>query len=50
MNGYERVLATLDRQPLDTLAFMPITMMFATDRIDATYGRYVSDYNDVTQS
>ena len=45
MNGYERVLATLERQQTDTLAFMPITMMFAADRIGIPYGRYTADYN-----
>ena len=45
MNGYERVLATLERRPSDTLAFMPITMMFAADRIGVSYGRYAADYN-----
>ena len=45
MNGYERVLATLERRQPDTLAFMPITMMFAADMIGVPYGRYVTDYN-----
>jgi len=44
MNGYERVRATLGKQPLDTLAFMPITMMFAADQIGVSYGRYSADY------
>ena len=50
MNGYERVLATMNcakqkgQQP-DTLAFMPITMMFAADQIGVPYGRYVTDFN-----
>ncbi len=44
MNGYERILATLDRRPVDRLAFMPITMMFAADQIGVTYGEYTSDY------
>ena len=45
MNGYERVFATLERRSSDSLAFMPITMMFAADQIGVQYGRYVSDYN-----
>jgi len=45
MNGYERVLATLERRQRDVLAYMPITMMFAADRIGAPYGRYATDYN-----
>jgi MtaA/CmuA family methyltransferase len=50
MNGYERVLATLERRPVDTLAFMPITMMFATDKIGVPYGRYVTDYNVLVEA
>ena len=50
MNGYERVLATLERRPSDTLAFMPITMMFAADRIGVPYGRYTADYNVLVES
>ena len=45
MNGYERVLATLERRQPDTLAFMPITMMFAADQIGVPFGRYATDYN-----
>ncbi|MDR1962855.1 MAG: uroporphyrinogen decarboxylase family protein [Planctomycetaceae bacterium] len=44
MNGYERIRATLERQPTDCLAFMPITMMFAADRIGISYGQYTADY------
>lgn len=44
MNGYERISATLDGKPTDCLAFMPITMMFAADRIGVPYGEYTSDY------
>ena len=43
MNGYERVLATLEGRQPDTLAFMPITMMFAADLIGVPYGRYATD-------
>jgi len=43
MNGYERVLATLERGQSDSLAFMPITMMFAADQIGVPYGRYATD-------
>jgi len=45
MNGYERVLATLERRQREALAYMPITMMFAADRIDVPYGRYAADYH-----
>ena len=55
MNGYERVLATLDYahlkgQPSDTLAFMPITMMFAADQIGVPYGCYATDYNVLVEA
>ncbi|GHT46727.1 methylcobamide:CoM methyltransferase [Planctomycetales bacterium] len=44
MNGYERILATLEHRPADRLALMPITMMFAADQIGVSYGEYVADY------
>ncbi len=44
MNGRERVLAHLDNQRVDCLPLMPITMMFATDRIGKKYGEYARDY------
>ena len=50
MNGYERVLATLEKRQSDTLAFMPITMMFAADQIGMPYGRYAADHNVLVES
>ena len=50
MNGYERVLATLERRQTDTLAFMPITMMFAADQIGVPYGRYAADFNMLVEA
>jgi MtaA/CmuA family methyltransferase len=47
MNGYERILAALNRQPMDRLAFMPITMMFAADQLKIPYGEYVTDYRQL---
>jgi MtaA/CmuA family methyltransferase len=44
MNGRERVLAHFDNQPVDCLPLMPITMMFAADRIGRKYGEYARDY------
>ncbi|MDR2439417.1 MAG: uroporphyrinogen decarboxylase family protein [Planctomycetaceae bacterium] len=44
MNGYERIRATLEGQPTDCLAFMPITMMYAADQTGVPYGQYVTDY------
>jgi MtaA/CmuA family methyltransferase len=43
MTGRERILALLDGKPVDSLPFMPITMMFACDRIGAQYGDYATD-------
>lgn len=44
MNGRDRILAMLDGKPVDRLPFMPITMMFACDRIGAQYCDYATDY------
>lgn len=44
MNGRGRILALLDGKPVDRLPFMPITMMFACDRIGAQYRDYATDY------
>lgn len=44
MNGRERVLALLERRPIDRTPLMPITMMFAADQVGAKYLDYVSDY------
>ena len=43
MTGHERILALLDGKPVDSLPFMPITMMFACDRIGAQYRDYATD-------
>lgn len=44
MNGRERILAAIDNSPIDSLPFMPITMMFAADQIGKSYGEYALDY------
>jgi MtaA/CmuA family methyltransferase len=44
MNGRERILAMLDGRPVDSLPFMPMTMMFACDRIGAKYRDYATNY------
>jgi MtaA/CmuA family methyltransferase len=44
MTGRERVLAHLRREPVDRLPLMPITMMFASDLIGASYKAYCTDY------
>ncbi|MFP4501918.1 MAG: uroporphyrinogen decarboxylase family protein [Candidatus Hydrogenedentota bacterium] len=45
MTGRERVFATLTGQPRDHLAFLPITMMLAAERIGVPYRTYATDYN-----
>lgn len=42
MNSRERVFAILDRQPVDHLPAMPITMMFAADHVGANYCDYAT--------
>jgi len=44
MNGYERVLAHLAAQPVDSLPLMPITMMFAAAQAGVKYGDYARDH------
>ena len=44
MTGRERILNVLDGKPVDSLPFMPMTMMFASDRIGAPYRDYATDY------
>jgi MtaA/CmuA family methyltransferase len=44
MTSRERVLAHLAGQPVDRLPVMPITMMFACDRIGGRYREYCTDY------
>jgi len=50
MNGRERVLATIDGRPVDRLALMPITMMFAADRIGVKYRQYATDYRTLVEA
>ncbi len=44
MTSRERVLAHLSAQAVDHLPLMPITMMFAADRIGARYRDYCTNY------
>jgi len=44
MTGRERILNHLEGQPVDHLPVMPITMMFACERIGARYRDYCTDY------
>jgi MtaA/CmuA family methyltransferase len=50
MNGRERILALLDGRPLDHLALMPITMMFAAEQTGVKYRDYVTDYRVLVES
>ncbi|MEN6497281.1 MAG: uroporphyrinogen decarboxylase family protein [Thermoguttaceae bacterium] len=50
MNGYQRILATLNGQPVDSLPQMPITMMFAADLAGVSYRQYASDYRRLVES
>jgi len=49
MTGRERILAMIEGRGTDTLPFMPITMMFAADRIGVPYGEYAADYRKLVE-
>lgn len=49
MTGKERILATIDGGQPDGLAYMPITMMFAADRIGVPYREYATDYRKLAE-
>lgn len=44
MNSRERVIAFLDGRPGDHLPCIPLTMMFAADRIGRKYLDYATDF------
>jgi len=44
MTPRDRVLATIEGRPVDHLALMPITMMFAADHAGVPYGAYARDF------
>jgi MtaA/CmuA family methyltransferase len=50
MTGRERVIAMMEGRPVDRLPFMPITMMFAADRIGAKYSRYAKDHRVMVEA
>lgn len=50
MTGRERILARLEGRPPDTLPLMPITMMFAADRLGVPYGRYATDHRTLVEA
>jgi MtaA/CmuA family methyltransferase len=50
MTGHDRILATFQGAPVDSLALMPITMMFAADQIGVPYGQYAADHNKLVEA
>lgn len=50
MNSLERYLATIDGQPVDHLARIPILMQFAAEHIGSNYGAFASDFRVLTES
>jgi hypothetical protein len=50
MNSRERVFALLDGRPIDRPPLMPITMMFAADRIGVLYGKYALDHQVLVEA
>ncbi len=50
MTGRQRILSTYRGESTDSLALMPITMMFAADRIGVKYGRYAMDHRVLVEA
>jgi MtaA/CmuA family methyltransferase len=50
VTGRERVIAMLDGGRVDHLPLMPITMMFAADRICVKYGSYAADHRIMVEA
>lgn len=50
MTGLERVRSMITAGTSDSLPLMPITMMFATDRIGQPYLRYATDYRVLAEA
>ena len=50
MTGKQRVLAAIEGKPTDRLPLMPITMMFAADRIGQKYGKYATDHRVMAEA
>lgn len=50
MNGYDRVLAVSAGGMADRTPLMPITMMFAADRLGVPYGEYATDYRKLVDA
>jgi MtaA/CmuA family methyltransferase len=50
LTGRQRILNTYRGEQIDCLAFMPITMMFATDRIGRKYRDYCMDHRVMVEA
>ncbi|MHC4442142.1 MAG: uroporphyrinogen decarboxylase family protein [Planctomycetota bacterium] len=50
MTSRQRIIACLEGEPTDCLPLMPITMMFAADRLGVKYGRYATDYGVLVEA
>jgi len=50
MGGKERILALVAGASPDSLPFMPITMMFASDHAGVTYHEYATDYRVLVEA
>lgn len=50
MNGRERILAMFDGAEVDRLPLMPITMMFAADRIGVKYRDYATNHRVLAEA
>ena len=50
MNSRERILAMIEGGQADHLPLMPITMMFAADRLGVKYRHYVCDYHTLVEA
>lgn len=50
MNSRERIFALLEGRAVDRVPLMPITMMFAADRIQAKYLQYATDYRVLVEA
>jgi len=50
MTGRERVIAMLEGRTVDHLPLMPITMMFAADRLGKKYGDYARDHRVMVEA
>jgi uroporphyrinogen-III decarboxylase len=50
MNGRERIFAMIEGREVDHLPLMPITMMFAADRLGVKYLEYVTNHRVLVEA